>query len=216
MPNLFLSPSVQEYNPYINGLGSEEYYMNLVADAIEPYLISCGISFTRNDPDDTLQQAIALSNAGNYDFHLALHSNAAPPALAGQLQGCDIYYYATSTQGARAAKIFAENLKVIYPDPAKVRTVANTTLGELRLVKAPSNLIELAYHDNAEDAFWIIDNIQLIARTLVLALTEYFGIPFVETQHLISAKARPGILAFTFAVLYGMMDCRKKQKGLQI
>ena len=101
-------------------------------------------------------------------------------ALAGQLQGCDIYYYATSTQGARAAKIFAENLKVIYPDPAKVRTVANTTLGELRLVKAPSNLIELAYHDNAEDAFWIIDNIQLIARTLVLALTEYFGIPFVE------------------------------------
>ena len=192
MPNLFLSPSVQEYNPYINGLGSEEYYMNLVADAMEPYLISCGISFTRNDPDDTLQQAIALSNAGNYDFHLALHSNAAPPALAGQLQGCDIYYYATSTQGARAAKIFAENLKVIYPDPAKVRTVANTTLGELRLVKAPSNLIELAYHDNAEDAFWIIDNIQLIARTLVLALTEYFGIPF------------------------GMMYCRKKQKGLQI
>ena len=167
MPNLFLSPSVQEYNPYINGLGSEEYYMNLVADAMEPYLISCGISFTRNDPDDTLLQAIALSNA-------------APPALAGQLQGCDIYYYATSTQGARAANIFAENLKVIYPDPAKVRTVANTTLGELRLVKAPSNLIELAYHDNAEDAFWIIDNIQLIARTLVLALTEYFGIPFVE------------------------------------
>ena len=106
MPNLFLSPSVQEYNRYINGLGSEEYYMNLVADAMEPYLISCGISFTRNDPDDTLQQAIALSNAGNYDFHLALHSNAAPPALAGQLQGCDIYYYATSTQGARAAKIF--------------------------------------------------------------------------------------------------------------
>ncbi len=172
MPNLFLSPSVQEYNPYINGLGSEEYYMNLVADAMEPYLISCGISFTRNDPDDTLQQAIALSNAGNYDFHLALHSNAAPPALAGQLEGCDIYYYTTSTQGARAAKIFAENLKVIYPDPAKVRTVANTTLGELRLVKAPSNLIELAYHDNAEDAFLIIDNIQLIARTLVLALTD--------------------------------------------
>ena len=117
MPNLFLSPSVQEYNPYINGLGSEEYYMNLVADAMEPYLISCGISFTRNDPDDTLQQAIALSNAGNYDFHLALHSNAAPPALAGQLQGCDIYYYATSTQGARAAKIFAENLQNALHSP---------------------------------------------------------------------------------------------------
>ena len=77
-PNLFLVPSVQQYNPYINGLGSEEYYMNLIADAMEPYLYASGITFTRNNPDDTLSQAIALSNAGDSDFHLALHSNAAP------------------------------------------------------------------------------------------------------------------------------------------
>ena len=180
MPNLFLSPSVQQYNPYINGLGSEEYYMNLIADAMEPYLYASGITFTRNNPDDTLSQAIALSNAGNYDFHLALHSNAAPANLSGQIQGPDIYYYSTSTEGQRAAEIFQENLKVIYPDPNLVNTIPNTTLGELRLVKAPSNLIELAYHDNLEDAMWIINNINVIARTLVLSLTEYFGIPFVD------------------------------------
>ena len=180
MPNLFLSPSVQQYNPYINGLGSEEYYMNLIADAMEPYLYASGITFTRNNPDDTLSQAIALSNAGNYDFHLALHSNAAPANLSGQIQGPDIYYYSTSTEGKRAAEIFQENLKVIYPDPNLVNTIPNTTLRELRLVKAPSNLIELAYHDNLEDAMWIINNINVIARTLVLSLTEYFGIPFVD------------------------------------
>ena len=180
MPNLFLSPSVQQYNPYINGLGSEEYYMNLIADAMEPYLYASGITFTRNNPDDTLSQAIALSNAGNYDFHLALHSNAAPANLSGQIQGPDIYYYSTSTEGKRAAEIFQENLKVIYPDPNLVNTIPNTTLGELRLVKAPSNLIELAYHDNLEDAMCIINNINVIARTLVLSLTEYFGIPFVD------------------------------------
>ena len=180
MPNLFLSPSVQQYNPYINGLGSEEYYMNLIADAMEPYLYASGITFTRNNPDDTLSQAIALSNAGNYDFHLALHSNAAPANLSGQIQGPDIYYYSTSTEGKRAAEIFQENLKVIYPDPNLVNTIPNTTLGELRLVKAPSNLLELAYHDNLEDAMWIINNINVIARTLVLSLTEYFGIPFVD------------------------------------
>lgn len=180
MPNLFLSPSVQEYNPYINGLGSEEYYMNLIADAMEPYLIASGISFTRNNPNDTLSQAIALSNAGNYDFHLALHSNAAPPNLSGQIQGPDIYYYSTSSEGRRAAQIFEENLKVIYPNPSLVNTIANTTLAELRLTRAPANLIELAYHDNFADAMWITNNINLIARTLVLSLTEYFRIPFVE------------------------------------
>lgn len=180
MPSLFLSPSTQQFNPYVDGSGSEEYYMNLVADAMEPYLIASGITFTRNNPDDSLSQAIALSNAGNYDFHLALHSNASPENLAGQLQGPDVYYYSTSAEGQRAADIFAANLKTIYPNPNIVRTVPNTTLAELRLTRAPANLIELAYHDNEEDAAWIINNIGLIARTLVLALTEYFGIPFVE------------------------------------
>ena len=56
--------------------------------------------------------------------------------------------------------------------------VPNTSLAELRLTRAPSNLIELAYHDNLEDALWIVNNIDLIARTLVLSLTEYFEIPF--------------------------------------
>ena len=180
MPSLFLSPSVQQFNPYINGLGNEEYYMNLVADAMEPYLIASDITFTRNNPDDTLSQVIALSNAGNYDFHLALHSNAAPENLSGRLQGSDIYYYTASSAGLRAAEIFQENLKVIYPNPNLVRTVPTTTLAELRLTRAPANLIELAYHDNLDDALWIINNINLIARTLALALTEYFGIPFAE------------------------------------
>lgn len=37
MPDVYLSPSTQDYNPYIIG-GSEKYYMNLLADAMEPYL----------------------------------------------------------------------------------------------------------------------------------------------------------------------------------
>lgn len=32
-PNIYLSPSVQDFNEYIIG-GSEEYYMNLIADAM--------------------------------------------------------------------------------------------------------------------------------------------------------------------------------------
>lgn len=64
MPSVYLSPSLQEYNPYIDG-GNEEYYMNLIADAMEPYLRASGIDFRRNDPDMTLSQAIADSNKGN-------------------------------------------------------------------------------------------------------------------------------------------------------
>ena len=43
MPMIYLSPSTQEWNEYVTGSGSEEYNMNLLADALEPYLRSNGI-----------------------------------------------------------------------------------------------------------------------------------------------------------------------------
>ena len=67
MPKLYLSPSLQEYNPYVDG-GNEEYYMNLVADAIEPYLLASGIEFDRNSPEMTLSQAIRDSNNSANDL----------------------------------------------------------------------------------------------------------------------------------------------------
>src|SRR5699024_9119152 len=69
MPYLFLSPSTQEFNPYVT-TQNEEYWMNLLADRMEPYLLASGIGFTRNDPDQNAAAAIRQSNAGTYDFHL--------------------------------------------------------------------------------------------------------------------------------------------------
>ena len=86
--------------------------MNLIADAMIPYLNATGISYTRNTPEMTAATSIAASNAGNYDFHLALHSNAAGGNNAGQVQGSEVYYYPRSANGRRAAEIFANNLKL--------------------------------------------------------------------------------------------------------
>ena len=77
MPTIYLSPSTQEFNNYLNG-GTEEQYMNLLADYMQPYLLSSGIDVVRNSPDMTAASSIRQSNEGNYDLHLALHSNAAP------------------------------------------------------------------------------------------------------------------------------------------
>ena len=49
MPSVFLSPSTQEFNPYING-GNEEQYMNLIADAMVPYLLGFPASSSRAQP----------------------------------------------------------------------------------------------------------------------------------------------------------------------
>ena len=86
MPKIYLSPSVQEFNHYVDG-GNEEYYMYLIADAMEPYLRANGIAFDRNQPQMTLSQVISDANAQPYDLHLAIHSNASPDASAGQNTG---------------------------------------------------------------------------------------------------------------------------------
>ena len=65
MPIIYLSPSTQEYNEYVNGLGNEEEWMNRLADAMEPMLFASGIQYTRNTPDMTAASSIRASNAGN-------------------------------------------------------------------------------------------------------------------------------------------------------
>ena len=93
LPIIFLSPSTQEYNAYVNDLGTEEEWMNHLADAMEPILFASGIQYTRNDRDQTAAAAIRASNAGNYDLHLALHSNASGEGQAGQNQGIIAFYF---------------------------------------------------------------------------------------------------------------------------
>ncbi len=178
MPKIFLSPSTQEWNQYATE-GNEQLYMNLLADRMEPYLRSSGFVYVRNDPDRNVQGAIQDSNAGDYDVHLALHSNAAPESLAGKLRGIDIYFAPTSLDSEKLANIIANNLKAIYPLPDKSRAVPTYNLGEVLQTRAVAVLCELGYHDNYADEAWLKNNLDLIARNIVRSLCDYFGLPFV-------------------------------------
>ena len=178
MPIIYLSPSTQENNYYVTG-GTEEQWMNRLADAMEPYLTASGIRYVRNTPEMTAASSIRASNAGNFDLHVALHSNAAPDDQYGSARGIIVFYFPGSSDGQRAALIMADNLKSIYPLPNLVRAEATVAIGEVRRVKAPSVFLEIGYHDNPDDATWVTTNLDSIARNLVLSLTEYFGLPFL-------------------------------------
>ena len=195
MPFLFLSPSTQYFNPYVT-TGNEQLWMNRLADAMTPYLHASGVNVTRNDPDGSAAASIRQSNAGNYDFHLALHSNASPEARAGQARGIDLYYFPTSEAGLRMANILADNLRPIYPLPDLVRALPTLTIGEVRRTRAPSVLAELGYHDNVEDADWLTGNLEEIAAALSEGVTEYFGLPFLTPS-----EPRTGIVTLSSGTL---------------
>lgn len=154
--------------------------MNLLADALVPYLLSNGIQYRRNRPEMTAGSSVREANQGEYDLYLALHSNAAPEGKYGSVRGIIVFYYPGSSKGQRAATIIANNLKSIYPLPNLVRTEATTTIGEVRRVRAPAVFLELGYHDNREDAAWIKQNLDAVAKNLVMSLCDYFDIPFLD------------------------------------
>ena len=181
MPFVYLSPSTQEGNYYVNG-GTEEQYMNLIADQVIPYLEASGITYTRNDRTQSAADAIRQSNAGRYGLHVALHSNAAPEGQYGSKRGIDIFYYRYSQSSRRAAELFADQLRQIYPLPQNVRTVATETLGEVSRTRAAAVLLEIGYHDNVSDANWIKANLSPIARAVAAGIAEFFALPLAMPQ----------------------------------
>lgn len=179
MPIIYLSPSTQRGGRSVTGSGSEEFNMNLLADAMVPYLLSNGIQYRRNTPEMTAAASIRQANAGNYDFFLALHANSSGVRNSGNQRGISVYYYPGSREGERAADLFARNLREIYPVPALVRTEAVMAPGEVREPKFPAVLIRMGYQDNYSDAVWMETHRDAIAQELVRSLTEFFGLPFI-------------------------------------
>lgn len=179
MPIIYLSPSTQDWNMYVTGSGSEEYNMNLLADALIPYLVSNAIQYRRNRPEMTAASSIREANQGYYDLYLALHSNAAPEGRYGEERGIIVFYYPGSTEGQRAAELIAEELRQIYPLPDRVTTRPTTSLGEVRQPRFPAVLAEIGYHDNYADAVWVEGHMDAIAQQIARALTRFFGLPFI-------------------------------------
>lgn len=181
MPKVYLSPSTQEYNLTISG-SNEEYYANLIADAMIPYLEASGIEYGRNSMNMTAETSVQQANAGDYDFYFAIHSNASAAPYIGRVRGAEVYYYPNSAEGERAATIFANNYKEIYPLPNFVQTIPSETLIELSRTRMPAILFETVYHDNQEDFTWLSGNIDEIGRNFAISTADYFGVPFVEPQ----------------------------------
>lgn len=181
MSTVFLSPSLQDFNPYVTGNGSEKFFMQKLADAMIPYLIANGIPFRQSDENGTVNDAIRDSNAFAPSLHISLHSNASPEELSGRLQGPEIYYYAGSEEGLKAAQAIGNRLAQVYPYSDEVQLIpVNRELAELARTKSPAVFIEVAYHDNPQDAEWIEENTDAIAQAIVHGITDYFQKPFID------------------------------------
>ncbi len=181
MVDVYISPSLQEFNRGYGSYGTEEERMNLIADVLEYELQRHGLSIARNTPDMTLSQAVADSNANQPTVHVALHSNAAN----GQARGLEVYANRFGTAAEQLARDIYDQVEAVSPTPGLGVKQGYSTFGgrgmyELRATKAPAALIEYAFHDNPEDAQFIIDNIYELGSATARGILEYLGIPYSQ------------------------------------
>ena len=175
---VYLSPSTQENNKGLGNYGTEEIRMNQIADVVEKNLKLNGIIVYRNNPAMTLQQVVADSNSEKPDIHFAIHSNS------GGGHGCECYCHKFGGKGEKLAQSTYSQVAAITPTSDRGVHQGFNFYGtgkhmyELAYTNAPAALIEVDFHDNPDDAAWIINNIEAIGTALAKGVLSYFGIAY--------------------------------------
>lgn len=193
MIKIYLSPSTQPHNLYYDKKHNEEQVMNQVTDALVAYLSHFEVEVIRGAKESTTYDRLRQANQLGVDYYLAIHSNA------GGGRGCETFYQAgvnaTPLTKARS-KAYAEKINrdfaAITPSntatvdrgaKARLQSDGKDWNHELRVCNAPTNLIELEFHDNQAGAQWLIANTVKAGQTLGKSIVDLFDLkPKEQTQ----------------------------------
>ncbi len=182
MKTVYLSPSTQHDNIGVGNYGRECDRMNQTADIAQEVLERHGVKVYRNKPEWSLTQVVADSNLKKPDIHFSIHSNAGN----GKARGCEVYCHRFGGNGEKLARDVYEELAPLTPTEDRGVDEGYNFYGqgkhmyELAYTNAPAALVETAFHDNPEDAQWIMSHIDLIGTALAKGILKYFRIPFQE------------------------------------
>lgn len=177
---VYLSPSNQYLNFGVSktGFTNEMKEMNLIANVVERVLKEHGVTVYRNRSSGNINAWLSESNYVKSDLHLAIHSNASG---RGTARGIEIYVDKETSPSLSIATNIYQNLYQIYPgnqEPYTDRGVkyAAGSLGEANDSFIPcGTLIEVAYHDNEEDARWMVENRETIGNNIATSIINYYN-----------------------------------------
>jgi len=176
--SVYLSPSTQENNKGCGTYGTEEKMCNKITDITEAILKQHNIIVYRNKPTMYLTQLVADSNNKHPDVHLAIHTNA------GGGRGAEVYCYKFGGNGEKLAKNIYSLLAPLTPTSDRGIKQGFNFYGigkhmyEVAYTSAPASLVEIAFHDNVNDAAWIANNTKKIGEVLAKGILNYFNISY--------------------------------------
>lgn len=168
--SIYLNPSVQYSNSYIIGNTNEGYQMNQLANLLYDKLIektNLVVYGNLSYPGLSLSQSIKESNSLNVDVHIALHTNG------GGGKGSEAYF--KNANGKVLSQCLLNSLNAILPYPTR-GVKSTTSLYETNTSTAKATtLVEILFHDEKNQALFLINEMEAIAEALVDGIITYFS-----------------------------------------
>lgn len=172
---IYVSPSSQTENRYAVGNTTEAKQCRKIAKALVKALKRCGFDAMTNVIGD-MYARVKESNKWGASLHIPIHTNAHNK----KVKGTRLFCFSKNGEGYKACKAIMAALAPITPGSSDSITV-NKVLYENRVAKAPTAYVEVAFHDNPEEARWIIDNTEAIAEAICKGVCNHFGKPYIPT-----------------------------------
>ncbi len=173
-----LSPedrSTNAYHPqalYQGRVTNEQEQMRRCADLLEKELTRCGFA-VKNMQYGNMYDRVADGNAWGADLYIALHTNG----FNGTVAGTRVHCY-PSDKSRKIGKLIQDRIAPLSPGKSE-KLVESSGLYELKATKMAAVLPEFGFHDNREEAQWLVDSMDDIARETAMAACDFFGVTYV-------------------------------------
>ena len=173
---IYISPSSQPANTYAVGDTNEQAQCRKIGAALEKALSRCGFD-ARAGLDGTMYTRVAESNDFGADLHLPIHTNA----FDGKVAGLRIMVYKKGGEAEAIAQAIMDHLAPLTPGQSDGIS-AQPQLYEIANSNAICVYVEVGFHDNPQEAQWIIDHTQEIAEAICKGLCSHYGVEYVARE----------------------------------
>ena len=208
---IYVSPSSQPANTYAVGSTNEQEQCRKIAALLEKELDRCGFN-SKAGLSGTMYTRVAESNKMEADLHLPIHTNG----FDGTVAGLRIMIYKKGGEAEQIARAIDKYLAPITPGKSDGIS-CQPQLYEISDSNAICVYVEVGFHDNKEEAQWIIDHTQDIAVAICKGLCNHYGRKYIapngEVVPEVKPAEKPAEAPTTKDYLYRVFNAAGKQVG---
>lgn len=161
------------YTETQNVSGNYEYYLKLIINEINECLNLSGISYSEENQ---------VPQRNSDSVKIIFTENSESNIIPADTRGIYIFFTPGNPESKRLATILSKNLGNIYYDSVDVKMISENINENNENSEIPTVTIGLGFENNDEDIKWIRENTENIAKSVVMSLSEYFGLPFVSCK----------------------------------